>query len=72
MAKTLNKKKQIKKNRLTPKEKIASGKKWDLHFDVDPAVAPKIIEEHEKSPKGTQIQYILNKALKKAYGIKSK
>lgn len=70
MAKLSSKKKSVKKNRVTPKEKIAAGEKWDLHFDVDPLVAPKIIEEHEKSPKGTQIQYIVNKALKKAYGIK--
>lgn len=63
------KKKKQRKYNVNPKEKIEQGIPWDMHIVIDPEVGKKIIEENEKT--GADYKFLVTKALKKAYRVKS-
>lgn len=72
MAKKATAAKKRKKKRVyktDPLKKIKAGKPWTMHFDIDPDVAEKLIEEKKISPPGTQYQYLINKSLRSGYGL---
>lgn len=55
-----------------PKKKLDAGLDWSIKFKADPEVGHKILEKMDDHPKGTEYGFEINRALKKAYGIKSK
>lgn len=55
-----------------PLEKIKNGKPWTLHFEVDPDVAAKLVEEKINNPFGAEFGKLINENLRKVYGIKKK
>lgn len=59
-----------KKKYRTVEDKITNGEDWDLHIRIDHSVAIKIVDEQKKSTPGTEYQFLINRALKKAYKIK--
>lgn len=52
-----------------PKQKLAEGKPWVVHFEVDPEVAVKLIKEKEESATGAEYNKLINARLAKGYGI---
>lgn len=54
-----------------PKKKLDAGLDWPIKFKVDPIVGYKLLEKMGEHPKGTEYGFEINRALKKAYGIKT-
>lgn len=59
-----------KKKYRSIKDKLNAGENWDLHLHIDHVIAVKIVEEQESSTPGTEYQFLINRALRKAYSIK--
>lgn len=62
--------KKARKYNNNPKEKLDNNEPWKTTLVIDKEVGYKIIEDLDKLPTGTEIQFVINKKLKKAYGIK--
>jgi hypothetical protein len=55
-----------------PRKKIESGKPWKFPIKLDPDVAELILDEESNEKNGFNYTQIINKRLRKGYGVKQK